>query len=155
MTLGRGAASLASSSSTIRIQRSNGGAQTSTSELEPGSLPGGTGDTLASTLILGSINHLTHKMETSRRRLQENDLPLIVYYFSASRATQIARGALDQTLSRTGNSFPNRQANHNSPVSALDFRPNRSSIEVSPPIQFRIEWAGSQGMSPLLGRWPI
>lgn len=28
-------------------------------------------------------------------------------------------------------------------------------MEVSPPIQFRIEWAGSQGKSPLLGRWLI
>ena len=37
----------------------------------------------------------------------------------------------------------------------LDNEKNGSSIEVSPPIQFRIEWAGSQGMSPLLGRRPI
>jgi len=28
-------------------------------------------------------------------------------------------------------------------------------MKVSPPIQFRIEWAGSQGMSPLLGSRPI
>ena len=28
-------------------------------------------------------------------------------------------------------------------------------MEVSPPIQFRIEWADSQGMSPLLGCRPI
>jgi hypothetical protein len=37
----------------------------------------------------------------------------------------------------------------------LDFRAGRISIEVSPPIQFRIEWADSQGMSPLLGCRPI
>jgi len=37
----------------------------------------------------------------------------------------------------------------------LDIPSNGSSIEVSPPIRFRIEWAGSQGMSPLLGRRPI
>src|ERR1700752_4822400 len=29
---------------------------------------------------------------------------------------------------------------------SLDFTLNRISIEVSPPIQFRIEWADSQGM---------
>jgi hypothetical protein len=28
-------------------------------------------------------------------------------------------------------------------------------MEVSPPIQFRIEWADSQGLSPLLGCRPI
>jgi len=28
-------------------------------------------------------------------------------------------------------------------------------MDVSPPIQFRIEWADSQGMSPLLGCRPI
>ena len=33
----------------------------------------------------------------------------------------------------------------------LDFPGKRISIGVSPPIQFRIEWADSQGMSPLLG----
>src|ERR1700739_4090846 len=38
---------------------------------------------------------------------------------------------------------------------SLDFRQNRTTIEVSPPIQFRIEWADSQGMSPLLGCRPI
>ena len=38
---------------------------------------------------------------------------------------------------------------------SLDFEPNRGSIEVSPPIQFRIEWADSQGKSPLLGCRPI
>jgi len=37
----------------------------------------------------------------------------------------------------------------------LDLSVRRASIEVSPPIQFRIEWADSQGMSPLLGRRPI
>jgi hypothetical protein len=37
----------------------------------------------------------------------------------------------------------------------LDIGLNRTSIEVSPPIQFRIEWAASQGMSPLLGCRPI
>jgi hypothetical protein len=37
----------------------------------------------------------------------------------------------------------------------LDFRFQRTSMEVSPPIQFRIEWADSQGMSPLLGCRPI
>jgi hypothetical protein len=37
----------------------------------------------------------------------------------------------------------------------LDFKLKRISIEVSPPIQFRIEWADSQGMSPLLGCRPI
>src|SRR6266852_3949433 len=37
----------------------------------------------------------------------------------------------------------------------LDFPAKRISIEVSPPIQFRIEWADSQGMSPLLGCRPI
>ena len=37
----------------------------------------------------------------------------------------------------------------------LDFGKKRHSIEVSPPIQFRIEWADSQGMSPLLGCRPI
>src|ERR1700691_1227156 len=38
---------------------------------------------------------------------------------------------------------------------SLDFPPKRISIELSPPIQFRIEWADSQGMSPLLGCRPI
>jgi hypothetical protein len=38
---------------------------------------------------------------------------------------------------------------------ALDFPAKRISIELSPPIQFRIEWADSQGMSPLLGCRPI
>jgi hypothetical protein len=38
---------------------------------------------------------------------------------------------------------------------SLDFRVRRISIELSPPIQFRIEWAASQGMSPLLGCRPI
>ena len=38
---------------------------------------------------------------------------------------------------------------------ALDFVEKRTSIELSPPIQFRIEWADSQGMSPLLGCRPI
>jgi hypothetical protein len=38
---------------------------------------------------------------------------------------------------------------------ALDFPVNRTSMDVSPPIQFRIEWADSQGMSPLLGCRPI
>jgi hypothetical protein len=38
---------------------------------------------------------------------------------------------------------------------SLDFGIKRISIEVSPPIQFRIEWADSQGMSPLLGCRPI
>jgi len=28
-------------------------------------------------------------------------------------------------------------------------------MEISPPIQFRIEWADSQGLSPLLGCRPI
>ena len=37
----------------------------------------------------------------------------------------------------------------------LDFGQKRNSIESSPPIQFRIEWADSQGMSPLLGCRPI
>jgi len=37
----------------------------------------------------------------------------------------------------------------------LDFGKKRHSIELSPPIQFRIEWADSQGMSPLLGCRPI
>ena len=37
----------------------------------------------------------------------------------------------------------------------LDFVVKRISIEISPPIQFRIEWADSQGMSPLLGCRPI
>src|SRR5215831_10790966 len=37
----------------------------------------------------------------------------------------------------------------------LDFAVKRNSIEISPPIQFRIEWADSQGMSPLLGCRPI
>jgi hypothetical protein len=37
----------------------------------------------------------------------------------------------------------------------LDFPVKRNSIELSPPIQFRIEWADSQGMSPLLGCRPI
>src|SRR5208282_2594364 len=37
----------------------------------------------------------------------------------------------------------------------LDFPAKRISIELSPPIQFRIEWADSQGMSPLLGCRPI
>src|ERR1700683_4554416 len=37
----------------------------------------------------------------------------------------------------------------------LDFPVKRISIELSPPIQFRIEWADSQGMSPLLGCRPI
>jgi hypothetical protein len=38
---------------------------------------------------------------------------------------------------------------------SLDFRAGRISIEVSPPIQFRIERADSQGMSPLLGCRPF
>ena len=38
---------------------------------------------------------------------------------------------------------------------SLDFGQKRNSIELSPPIQFRIEWADSQGMSPLLGCRPI
>jgi hypothetical protein len=38
---------------------------------------------------------------------------------------------------------------------ALDFPVNRTSMDISPPIQFRIEWADSQGMSPLLGCRPI
>ena len=38
---------------------------------------------------------------------------------------------------------------------SLDFGVKRISIEISPPIQFRIEWADSQGMSPLLGCRPI
>ena len=37
----------------------------------------------------------------------------------------------------------------------LDFKEKRNSIELSPPIQFRIEWADSQGMSPLLGCRPL
>jgi len=37
----------------------------------------------------------------------------------------------------------------------LDFLGEGSSIEVSPPIQFRVEWADSQGKSPLLGLRPI
>jgi hypothetical protein len=37
----------------------------------------------------------------------------------------------------------------------LDFRAGRISMYVSPPIQFRVEWADSQGMSPLLGCRPI
>jgi hypothetical protein len=37
----------------------------------------------------------------------------------------------------------------------LDIVGEGSSIDTSPPIHFRIEWAGSQGMSPLLGRRPI
>src|SRR5436190_22827915 len=37
----------------------------------------------------------------------------------------------------------------------LDICADGSSIEVSPPIQFRIEWADSQGKSPLLGCRPI
>jgi hypothetical protein len=37
----------------------------------------------------------------------------------------------------------------------LDFKEKKNSIELSPPIQFRIEWADSQGMSPLLGCRPI
>jgi hypothetical protein len=37
----------------------------------------------------------------------------------------------------------------------LDIHGEGSSMEISPPIHFRIEWAGSQEMSPLLGRRPI
>jgi hypothetical protein len=37
----------------------------------------------------------------------------------------------------------------------LDFWAQGSSMEISPPIQFRIEWADSQGKSPLLGCRPI
>jgi len=37
----------------------------------------------------------------------------------------------------------------------LDIWIEESSIEISPPIQFRIEWADSQGKSPLLGCRPI
>src|SRR5207247_9852469 len=37
----------------------------------------------------------------------------------------------------------------------LDICAEGSSIEVSPPIQFRIEWADSQGKSQLLGCRPI
>jgi hypothetical protein len=47
--------------------------------------------------------------------------------------------------------FPARKFLH----IALDFVKKRTSIELSPPIQFRIEWADSQGMSPLLGCRPI
>jgi len=38
---------------------------------------------------------------------------------------------------------------------ALDIWPDRATIYISPPIQFRIEWADSQEMSPLLGFRPI
>jgi hypothetical protein len=38
---------------------------------------------------------------------------------------------------------------------SLDFVGNRVTIKISPPIQFRIEWAVSQGMSPRLGCRPI
>jgi hypothetical protein len=37
----------------------------------------------------------------------------------------------------------------------LDICAEGSSMEISPPIQFRIEWADSQGKSPLLGCRPI
>jgi len=37
----------------------------------------------------------------------------------------------------------------------LDFRLKRASMEISPPIRFRIEWADSQEKSPLLGCRPI
>jgi hypothetical protein len=37
----------------------------------------------------------------------------------------------------------------------LDFAGNGVTMKLSPPIQFRIEWADSQGMSPLLGCRPI
>jgi hypothetical protein len=37
----------------------------------------------------------------------------------------------------------------------LDIRSEGSSMDISPPIHFRIEWAGSQGKSPLLGSRPV
>jgi len=37
----------------------------------------------------------------------------------------------------------------------LDFPGIGDTITTSPPIQFRIEWAGSQEMSPLFGSRPI
>jgi hypothetical protein len=38
---------------------------------------------------------------------------------------------------------------------SLDIVPNGINIRASPPIQFRIEWAGSQEKSPLFGYRPI
>jgi hypothetical protein len=38
---------------------------------------------------------------------------------------------------------------------SLDIVLNGINIETSPPIQFRIEWAGSQEKSPLFGYRPI
>jgi hypothetical protein len=37
----------------------------------------------------------------------------------------------------------------------LDIRSEGSSMDISPPIHFRIEWADSQGKSPLLGSRPV
>jgi hypothetical protein len=37
----------------------------------------------------------------------------------------------------------------------LDIDGDGASMEISPPIHFRIEWAGSQGKSPLLGSRPV
>src|SRR6185437_9258215 len=37
----------------------------------------------------------------------------------------------------------------------LDIQDEGSSMDISPPIHFRIEWAGSQGKSPLLGSRPV
>jgi hypothetical protein len=50
---------------------------------------------------------------------------------------------------------PDSTSHHRNLQLALDILVKRISIEVSPPIQFRIEWADSQGMSPLLGCRPI
>ncbi len=49
----------------------------------------GTGEICESVAVLGSINHLTHTMETSRRRLQEKDLPLFAYYSSTPLSVRV------------------------------------------------------------------
>ena len=68
--------------SAILIHRSNGGSQTSNSGI--GGSPESTGEFFDSAVIFGSINHSTHEMGTSRRRLQEKDLPSIAYYLGTA-----------------------------------------------------------------------
>ena len=79
--------------SAILIQRSNGGSQTS----EIGGSPGSTGRFFDSAVIFGSINHSTHEMSTSRRRLQEKDLPSIAYYLGTALCCRTASPRLPVT----------------------------------------------------------
>src|SRR3984893_6427487 len=93
---GRIATVLPSKMSASRIQRSNGGSQASASGMSR-SPALGTGEICDSAVVLGSICCLTRKMETSRRRLQEKDLPWFLYYF---RYHAVRRGSSRWTLGR-------------------------------------------------------